>query len=66
MTPNKKHHNTKRGTHIKIGKLTVTQNRTTHITNQNKNHMYRSERTPYILNMHGKQSKNKQRGETKQ
>ena len=38
MTPNKKHHNTKRGTHIKIGKLTVTQNRTTHITNQNKNH----------------------------
>ena len=38
MTPTKKHHNTKRGTHIKIGKLTVTQNRTTHITNQNKNH----------------------------
>jgi len=114
MTPNKKHHNTKRGTHIKIGKLTANQ-KTTHnnrrkqtmnkeaqiwkkinepkveglitgfdkngkptyvfrildrvpeITRKrNKNHMYRSERTPYILNMHGKQSKNKQRGETKQ
>jgi len=59
-------HKTQRGTHIQIGKLTVTQNRTTHIAYQTKNHMYRSERTPYILNMHGKQSKNKQRGETKQ
>jgi hypothetical protein len=29
MTPNKKHHNTKRGTHIKIGKLTANQNQTT-------------------------------------
>jgi heme-binding NEAT domain protein len=26
MTPNKKHHKTQRGTHIKIGKLTVNQN----------------------------------------
>jgi len=29
MTPNKKHHKTKRGTHIKIGKLTINQNQTT-------------------------------------
>jgi hypothetical protein len=28
MTPNKKHHKTKRGTHIQIGKLTVNQNQT--------------------------------------
>jgi len=45
MTPNKKHQNTKRGTHIKIGKLTVTQNRTTHITNQNQTHNNRRKQT---------------------
>jgi hypothetical protein len=38
MTPNKKHHNTKRGTHIKIGKLTVTQ-KTTQNNNRRKQTM---------------------------
>ena len=39
MTPNKKHHNTKRGTHIKIGKLTAnqtTKKRTKHQKGENQ------------------------------
>jgi hypothetical protein len=36
MTPNKKHHNTKRGTHIKIGKLTINRKTNKITTGENK------------------------------